>query len=287
MRARRVLVPVIVVAIVTIGTVVPVLAIGGGDHAATGDDAAENTTGVQLTAYMQTTAAETNASVETGMWAADINSSANPDNKIRQQATSLEQRLENLRNRTKALKRLRANGSLPPVVYNARAAVVQAQIAGLEQAINATAQAAERFGVNVTRLDELRSQASNMTGPEVAAIAQNLTAGGTPPWAGNGSADGAQGNESGPGDAGNESRPGDSAGNESRTGDGSGNESRPGDGGAGNGTSGDGGAADGGAGDGGSDGGAGGDGGGAGGGTGDGGAGDGGGGANPLFRRAT
>ena len=212
MRVREVIAPVLVVLVVAVGTVVPALAVGAGPHAQTANGTAANTTGVQLTAYMQSTAAETNASVETGMWVAAIENSANPDNKIRQRADSLDARLDQLRDRSESLNRSRANGTLPPVVYNAQAAMVHAEIVGLQEAINETSETAGRYGVNVTTLERLRTEAANLTGPEVAAIARNLTTHGPPPWAGNRSA--GPGNDTGPPeDPGNGTGPPEDAGN--------------------------------------------------------------------------
>lgn len=201
--------------------------------AATDDGLSENKTGVQMTAYMQSTAEEANATVETGLWMAGIERSPNPDNRIRDRAADLAARLERLRNRTESLNRTRENGSLPPVVYNARAAALDARVDGLQQAVEATAETADRYGVNVSKLDTLRAEASNLSGPEVAAIARNLTTHGPPAWAGNETA-------GPPSDGANRTGPPENPGqSDDRGGPGnSGNASSAGDGNAGNGSDG-------------------------------------------------
>jgi len=215
MRPGAVPRPVLVVLAVVVATAAPAVALGGGPLAATDEGPDENSTGVQLTAYMQSTAEGTNATVETGLWVAAMDRSGNPENELRKRAGELEARLDRLRNRSNSLNRTRANGSLSPVVYNARAAAVSARVDGLQAAVEATTETADRFGVNVSELETLRAEARNLSGPAVAAIARNLTSRGPPALAGNASADrrGANGNQTGPpedpGGAGDGGPPGD------------------------------------------------------------------------------
>ncbi len=155
----------------------------------------ESSFGAQMSAFAQATAADANATVDSGMWTQRVNASENPGQAVRARATDLEQRLNALENRTERLEAARANGTITGVAYTAQASAVHAELANLRQQVNESARVADRVGVNVTKLDELRTAAGNATGPEIAAIARNITdAGhGPPPWAG----DGGQGTQGG------------------------------------------------------------------------------------------
>lgn len=143
----------------------------------------ENATGMQMAAFAQSTAAEANDTVESGVWQAEY---AEADNETRadlvlNRTERLEQRMERLQERSRALEAAKENGSMNEVAYTARASALQAQMDGLRAALQQTDAAARETGVNRTRLAHLRENASNMTGPEVAAIARNLTHAGGPP----------------------------------------------------------------------------------------------------------
>lgn len=155
----------------------------------------ETSFGAQMSAFAQATAADANATVDSGMWTQRVNASENPGQAVRARATDLQQRLDALQNRTEHLEAARANGTITGVAYTARASAVHAELANLRHQVNETSQVAERVGVNTTKLDDLRTAAGNATGPEIAAIARNITdAGqGPPPWAG----DGGQGTQGG------------------------------------------------------------------------------------------
>lgn len=140
----------------------------------------ENTTptlGSKMSAFMQSSTVSAESAVENGMWKAGYNQ-ANTSarrNAIQQRIESLEQRLTQLKDRLAAIE----NESLN--VRNPRSAAtvsgLAARIHALERAINDTDEKAREVGVNTTRLDALRSQASNMSGHQVASMARNLSVG--------------------------------------------------------------------------------------------------------------
>lgn len=204
----------------------------------------EESYGAQVSSFMQSTAADANGSVERGMWDASVSDDADPAVAIDDRARSLQARLDALERRSEALAAARANGSISGVAYTARASAIHAQIANLQAAVNQTMTTAERHGVNSTRLDELRQAAGNATGPEIAAMARNITdaGGGPPPWVDDGPPDDGPPDDGGPPD----DAPGDGSGNDGEggppdepPGDGSGNgdeggppdDGPPGDGG--------------------------------------------------------
>lgn len=161
------------------------MALAPGVLAQSGDDD-EDSVGAQVSSFMQATAADANGTVDSGMWEAAFNDTDDPGQAVSQRADALEKRLAALERQSEALEAARANGSVSGVAYTARASAIHARLANLRAAVNQTQTTATRHGVNDTKLAELREAAGNATGPQIAAIARNLTnAGdGTPPWAG-------------------------------------------------------------------------------------------------------
>lgn len=135
------------------------------------DSAAEDngTFGEQMSAFMQTTAVDVNATTDSGMWKASLNRTDDPGRAVTDRANQLDKRLTRLETQLANLE----NGS--GVAYTARASALRERLATLRTQVNETDRTAERVGVNVSKLDDLRTRASNMTGPEVAAAARNIT----------------------------------------------------------------------------------------------------------------
>lgn len=139
--------------------------------------------GAQISAFMQSSAADADATVEQGMWNASIERVAAPEASVDRQASRLQSQLERLENRSEVLREARQNGSLTGVAYTARASAVRADLQNLRKSINETNATAQRHGVNETMLDDLREAAGSLDGPEVSAIARNVTdAGPGPPF---------------------------------------------------------------------------------------------------------
>lgn len=139
-----------------------------------GGNASNASFGASVSAFMQASAAETEGTVENGMFAAAFNRTADRQARtglVTGRAKALEMRLDRLREERAAL--LNESGNLT-VAERAKAARLAARIESLRESINQTETAANRAGVNVTRLDELRKSAGQLAGPEVAALATGL-----------------------------------------------------------------------------------------------------------------
>lgn len=137
----------------------------------TADDDAE--LGVQVSSFAQASATDASESVDAGIWEIRANASANPGAEIRNRTAALENRLERLEARTKQLEDRREN--LSKAAYNARASALRVQVANIRSHVEQVNKTAARKGVNTTKLDELRGKAGNVTGPEVAQAARNIT----------------------------------------------------------------------------------------------------------------
>ncbi|QIO23927.1 hypothetical protein [Haloarcula sp. JP-L23] len=137
--------------------------------------------GTQLTAFLQSSSAATDDTVENGMWQAGFER-AN-ENKRAQMVTSrtgaLEQRLERLRERNESLRERYENGTIPRQAYVAQQSRLAARIDALETAVNDTDEAAAVAGVEDSRIERLKENASRLSGPDVAAIVRGN--GGGPP----------------------------------------------------------------------------------------------------------
>lgn len=173
-------------------------------------DEANGTFGQQVSTFMQTSAVDANASVDSGMWSAAVADSETPETEVTSRAATLEKRLDRLERKAAQLEAKRANGTLPAVAYTAQASSLHQRLVNLRAQVNQTQQTADRVGVNVSKLDTLRQRADNMSGPDVTAVAQTIAdphrgppagvPGGQPDDAGPGDRTGppANGNETGP-----------------------------------------------------------------------------------------
>jgi hypothetical protein len=126
-----------------------------------------------VASFAQASAAEAEAEVEHGMFEAAVNRTNGSAREavIRQRAAELEQRVERLRRERAEL----TNRSELSIAERARAARVTTSSDNLRNNINETAQVAMEAGVNTTRLERLRSEARELSGPEVAEIARGLS----------------------------------------------------------------------------------------------------------------
>ena len=181
MRAREVAVVVALLALGAVALTVPTVSVGVDTVSAPQADNATETNetnneidfGTQVSSFTQTTAADTNHTIDSGMWNASVAMSDTPATEVEDRTATLEQRLDNLQERTADLAAQRDN--LSESSYQTQASALRAEIANVRRAINETEQTAERVGVDAETLDTLRSDASNMTGPEVSAPARNIT----------------------------------------------------------------------------------------------------------------
>jgi len=199
MNTREVAVVAVVVLVGVAGVALPTVAATTADPAAQVEEPNETATeanatdrgsgngppafGNQMTAFMQSSASEANDTVESGMWTAGFER-ANESKQAQmadRRAGSLEQRLERLRERNQTLTDRYNNGSISESAYVAQSSQLSGRIAALRTSIDETDRAAEKAGINDTRLDTLRTDARNMTGPETAGVARDVVAGGQGP----------------------------------------------------------------------------------------------------------
>lgn len=193
-------------------------------------DGAENETaeaapGTKLAGSVGVQGAELGGELESRSLAHRLNRSTSNDTKaavIAQQVNQSRDRLAALEAERDRLKEARENGSITAQEYRVRAAQLSARAAALERVTNQTAESAselpnetlERNGVNVTAIRTLRTEASELTGPEVAAIARTIAGprvgSGFGPNAANESRSGPPGD--GPGGADERGRSGDGSG---------------------------------------------------------------------------
>lgn len=151
-----------------------------------GSNTSNATFGASVSAFMQASAANAEGEVEDGMFSARFENASEERRAdlVRGRAATLDQRLDRLRAERAELLNT-TDGEAPSVADRAKAARLTARINALENAIATTDEAADRAGVNVTRLDELRRNASELTGREVAELSRGLAGVGQgPPEAG-------------------------------------------------------------------------------------------------------
>jgi hypothetical protein len=166
---------------------------------------------------------------------ATANSSSARAKVVGAEAETIEARLDELAEHEAELRETHENGTLSTGEYRARLAQLYAEQRALERLTNRTErvagglpeQALRQQGVNATRLQRLRSQARNLTGPEVADIARGIAGKSVGRPAGAGPPDFVTNGTRGPG-AGNGTGPPDERGPPGdRTGGPSGNETGP------------------------------------------------------------
>lgn len=203
--------------------------------------AANNTSmGGQVSSFMHASSGQASESVESGMWNAAFASASNKSAVVDMRSNDIANRLTELREEKQLLVSAWRNDEISRAEYQARMSAIVGRMAALNRSIDETEQQARTSGANVTRVQILRKEASNMTGPEVSAIAKSLAGGppegvpgkgsttGPPDHAGppNGTSQDGNGNEGGgQGPPGNESGSGNGGqngnGNEGNANDGS------------------------------------------------------------------
>ena len=132
--------------------------------------------GTQLTAFTQSSSAAANDSVENGMWNAGFEQSNASERAqlVTDRTGTLEARLERLQGQNESIQEQYENGTLSEQAYVARQSRLAARIDALQTAVNDTDEAATEAGVNDSRLERLKQNASQLSGPEVARIARGL-----------------------------------------------------------------------------------------------------------------
>jgi len=141
--------------------------------------------GAMLAGVAEVQEAEVEGEVERrtfGLQVAAANSNASKASVVANHTQALDQRLADLRERKQELTAARENETISESRYRGEMAGLAARISALQSMSNETATAArglpaaalEAHGVNASAIDRLRTDASNLSGPEVAAIARNI-----------------------------------------------------------------------------------------------------------------
>jgi len=179
----------LLVAVAAVGAV-PVAALTGGVPAqqpATNDTAANESLapGERFAGVVGVQQAEVAGEIEArafGQRVAAAASNRSAAGVVAGEVEGLERRLSELDAEVAALERAHENGTVSEGRYRARLAKLHAHERAIERRLNRTAAVADRLpaaaleakGVNVTAIRTLRSRASQLTGPEVAAIARTI-----------------------------------------------------------------------------------------------------------------
>lgn len=163
------------------------------------DETEANTT---VSTFMQASAADAQNAVDEGMFDAKYE---NADNESRaeivtERTDELEDRLATLEAEREALREQR--DEISHGQYQSRMARLTVEIAGLERAIEQTRPRAAEVGVGEKRLEMLKQNASELSGPEIAEMARGIPGHDRVP--GQGPPDD---RETGPGNDGKESNP--------------------------------------------------------------------------------
>lgn len=171
---------------------VAVVGVGGvaAQDAGGNDTAASNVSlGAEISSFMQASSAEAEGEVDDGMFDAELNRT---DSKAEKRAL-IEERQQRLRERQNRLAERRSAmsdddttspGASSGVRKRALAARVNVGAAELTQSVNGTERAARAAGLETATLAEIRKNASELRGPEVADLARGIA--GRTPALGNG-----------------------------------------------------------------------------------------------------
>lgn len=141
--------------------------------------------GARLAGVVGVQKAEIQGEVESRSFGLSIAAANSNNSKVRLLANHterLEQRLQELENRTEQLNESYRNGTIETGTYHARLAQVTAQIRTLERLSNQSVETARQMphetlrahGVNVSHLEQLRTHARNMSGSQVSEIARQM-----------------------------------------------------------------------------------------------------------------
>lgn len=128
---------------------------------------------------------ELDGEVETrayGLSIAAVRSESGKAQIVANRTQMLERRLDRLHAQQQALRQAHQNGTITNGRYRAEMAQVAARIHTVQRLLNQSESTArslpqpvrERHGINVSAIERLRTNARNLTGPEVAAIARSI-----------------------------------------------------------------------------------------------------------------
>ncbi|WP_195156636.1 hypothetical protein [Haloarcula sp. CBA1127] len=141
--------------------------------------------GAQLAGVVSVQEAELDGEVQSRTFGVRIAQANTDDAKasvVAEQVNDSEARLEELQQRKQALEQARENGSMSEGEYRAKAAQLHAETKNVQRLATETNETAsqlptevlEQRGINATAITTLSQRASELSGPEVAAIAQGI-----------------------------------------------------------------------------------------------------------------
>lgn len=134
------------------------------------------TPGSQLSAFMQSSAAETEETVDTSMWAA----SATDADDVDERGETLAKRAAEIEAERERLIDAREAGDVDRLVYEAQMSGVVGRAVGLETALDRTSAMADETRADRIALERVHADAANATGPEMRAVPRG-SPGGEPP----------------------------------------------------------------------------------------------------------
>ncbi|MFY4811338.1 hypothetical protein [Haloarcula argentinensis] len=141
--------------------------------------------GAQLAGVVSVQEAELDGEVQSrtfGIRIAKANTDAAKASVVAEQVNDSEARLDELQQRKQALEQARENGSMSEGEYRVKAAQLHAETKNVQRLAKETnetasqlpAEALEKKGIDATAIKTLSQRASELSGPEVAAIAQGI-----------------------------------------------------------------------------------------------------------------
>lgn len=138
------------------------------------------TMGAAVTGFMQSSTADADESVDSGMFVAAYESAADDERAavVTDRNAALERKVADFEARREALEERREG--MNPVAYDARMAALAVRLSALEAAIDDAEPRAREAGADVDALEDLRSDVSALSGPEIAAAASTVPGLGPP-----------------------------------------------------------------------------------------------------------
>ncbi|EMA03727.1 hypothetical protein SAMN05443574_102460 [Haloarcula vallismortis] len=180
--------PLLVVLVLVVSTLAAVPAATMAQETETVTEQADESTtppGAQLAGVVSVQGAEIDGEVQSRTFGVRVARANTNDAKaavVADQLNDSESRLEELQQRKQALEQARENGSMSEGEYRAKAAQLHAETKTVQRLANETnetasqlpAEALEKKGIDPAAIRTLSQRASELSGPEVAAIAQGI-----------------------------------------------------------------------------------------------------------------
>lgn len=138
----------------------------------------ETSLGTDISSFMQSSAAEVEGAVESGMWSVAFNDTGNRSVQVKlveRRTAELRSQLADLRERKEELLAEREAGNVSETAYRARIGRLVGRINALNAAINATESRADVVDADVEALESLRTDARNLTGPEISSAVRGVS----------------------------------------------------------------------------------------------------------------